>query len=64
MRIFKNGRIFTSAKGDDTLHEALVVDGDKIVFVGSNADAEKEAGVSFLLPTQSLISSSTPVSRS
>lgn len=44
-RVFKNGRIFTSAKGDDELHEALVVKDGKVLFVGSNADAELAAGV-------------------
>ncbi len=46
MRVFKNGRVFTSAPDDDKLHDALVVDGDKVAFVGSNAEAEQAAGVS------------------
>ncbi|TXT15510.1 hypothetical protein VHUM_00013 [Vanrija humicola] len=43
-RLFKNGRIFTSVEGDSTLHDALVTDGDKVVFVGPNAEAEAKAG--------------------
>ncbi|TXT05096.1 hypothetical protein VHUM_03916 [Vanrija humicola] len=45
-RVFKNGQIFTSIEGDPGLHDALVVEGDKVVFIGSNADAEAKAGPS------------------
>ncbi|CAK9786725.1 amidohydrolase family protein [Cutaneotrichosporon oleaginosum] len=39
---FKNGRIFTSTS-DGTLHDSLVIRGDKIVFVGSASDAAAHA---------------------
>ncbi|BEI88020.1 uncharacterized protein CcaverHIS019_0107380 [Cutaneotrichosporon cavernicola] len=35
---FKNGRIFTST-ADGTLHDSLVIAGDKVVFVGTASDA-------------------------
>lgn len=42
VKILKNGKVFTST--DSELREALVVDGDRVTFVGSTADAEKHAG--------------------
>lgn len=42
-RLFKNGRIFTSVEGDSDLYEAIVIDNDKVVYVGSDADAEAKA---------------------
>lgn len=42
-RLFKNGRIFTSVEGDSTLHDSLVTDGDKVVYVGTSAEAEAKA---------------------
>lgn len=41
-KILKNGKVFTST--DSELREALVVDGDRVTFVGSSADAAKHAG--------------------
>lgn len=37
-RVFTNARVFTSA-GDGTLHDALVTQGDKVLFVGGAEDA-------------------------
>ncbi|WOO81782.1 Putative amidohydrolase YtcJ [Vanrija pseudolonga] len=45
-RLFKNARIFTSVGGDSTLHDALVIEDDKVVFVGSRAVAESKGGPS------------------
>lgn len=42
VKVLKNGKIFTST--DSELREALVVDGERVTFVGSSADAAKHAG--------------------
>lgn len=42
VKLLKNGKIFTST--DSELREALVVDGERVTFVGSEADAAKHAG--------------------
>jgi hypothetical protein len=39
--VFYNGRIFTSEDGDATLHNTLIVEGDKVGFVGDRAGAER-----------------------
>jgi hypothetical protein len=44
-KLIKNARIFTSAEGDSELHEALVVEGNKVKFVGTLAEAEKHVQV-------------------
>ena len=42
-KLFHNGKIFTSVTGDETLHQALLVEDDKVVFVGSEKDAVAQA---------------------
>lgn len=40
-RLFTGGRIFTSQPDDETLHEALVVQNGKVVFVGKEEHARR-----------------------
>jgi len=44
-KLFHNGKIFTSVTGDEKLHEALLVEDDKVVFVGSEKDAVAQVSV-------------------
>jgi predicted amidohydrolase YtcJ len=37
--LLTNGRIFSSAPGDERLHQAIVVQGGKVVFVGEEKQA-------------------------
>lgn len=39
---FFNGRIFTSRTNDEELHQAMLVEDDKIVCVGTNEDVAQE----------------------
>jgi hypothetical protein len=41
-QLFVNGRIFTSADGDDSLHQALLVKGRDVVCVGTEAECLAE----------------------
>lgn len=48
MRVFKNARVFTSKTGDSTLHDTLVIDRDKVAYVGDAAGAKQVVRVSKL----------------
>lgn len=43
VRLFRNAKVFSSVEGDDALHESLVIQGDEVVFVGSEKAARAEA---------------------
>lgn len=45
-RLFKNARIYSAQEKDDKLHQALVVDGEKVAFLGSDVEAAAHAAVS------------------
>ncbi|WWC70804.1 uncharacterized protein I206_104756 [Kwoniella pini CBS 10737] len=40
-QLFTNGRIFTSNKDDSTLHEAFVINGNTVEYVGSTQEAKR-----------------------
>lgn len=39
VQVFSNARVFTSKEGDDTLYDTLVIQGDKVVYVGDREGA-------------------------
>lgn len=39
--VLHNGRVFTSEEDDVTLHDSLVIEGDKVSFVGTREAAER-----------------------
>jgi predicted amidohydrolase YtcJ len=39
LKLIRNGKIFTSVEGDDALHEAMLIRGDEVVYVGDEAGA-------------------------
>lgn len=43
-KVFSNARVFTSKEGDNTLYDTLVTQGDKVVYVGDRAGADKALG--------------------
>lgn len=42
-KLFVNGRIFTSRPGDEALHQAMLVEGDKVMCVGTNEHVIQKA---------------------
>lgn len=42
LKLLKNGKVFTSTNGG--LQEALVLDGERIAFVGPEVEAQRHAG--------------------
>ena len=42
VRIFSNGRIFTSATDDEELHEAMAVKGGSVLAIGTLAEVESQ----------------------
>jgi predicted amidohydrolase YtcJ len=42
-KLFVNGRIFTSRPGDEALHQAMLVEGEKVICVGANEHVIQQA---------------------
>jgi predicted amidohydrolase YtcJ len=42
-KLFVNGRIFTSQPGDEALHQAMLVEGEKVICVGTNEHVIQKA---------------------
>lgn len=42
-KLFVNGKIFTSKKGDDSLYQAMLIQDDKVLYVGDDQGARQVA---------------------